>query len=123
MLTMELPKALQQEFEQTAQKFYVHDGVKRAVIEAIELWLAKQHQRQIDAEAKANNQAFKNIQAEIEKDYFGKWIVIAHGQLQGVGESLAEVNHLAPDAQHRIVMQVGERRPKEVELGWQIEFD
>jgi len=123
MLTMELPKALQQEFEQTAQKFYVHDGVKRAVIEAIELWLAKQHQRQIDAEAKANNQAFKNIQAEIEKDYFGSFLVIAHGQLQGVGESLAEVNHLAPDAQHRIVMQVGERRPKEVELGWQIEFD
>ncbi len=123
MLTMELPKALQQEFEQTAQKFYVHDGVKRAIIEAIELWLAKQHQRQIDAEAKANNQAFKNIQAEIEKNYFGKWIVIAHGELQGVGESLAEVNHLVPEAQHRIVMQVGERRPKEVELGWQIEFD
>jgi len=102
---MELPKALQQEFEQTAQKFYE--------------W----PQRQIDTEAKANNQAFKNIQAEIEKYYFGSFLVIAHGQLQGVGESLAEVNHLAPDAQHRIVMQVGERRPKEVELGWQIEFD
>ncbi|MEN8215164.1 MAG: hypothetical protein ABFS56_02050 [Pseudomonadota bacterium] len=55
-----------------AQKFYVHDGVKRAVIEAIKLWLAMQRKRQMD---------------------------------------------LAPDAQHRIVMQVGERRPKEVELG------
>jgi hypothetical protein len=49
--------------------------------------------------------------------------VIAHGQLQGVGNSLAEVNHLAPEAQDRIVMQVGEQRPKEVELGWQIAFD
>jgi len=123
MLTMELPQPLQQEFEQTAQKFYVHDGVKRAVIEAIKLWLAMQRKRQMEAEAKANNQTFKNIQAEIEKNYLGKWIVIAHGQLQGVGDSLAEINHLAPDAQHRIVMQVGERRPKEVELGWQIALD
>ena len=123
MLTMELPQLLQQEFEQTAQKFYVHDGVKRAVIEAINLWLERQRKRKIDAEAKANNQTFNKIQAEIEKDHFGKWIVIAHGQLQGVGDSLAKINHLAPDAQHRIVMQVGKRRPKEVELGWQIALD
>jgi len=37
-----------------------------------------------------------------------------------VGDSLAEINQLAPNAQHRIVMQVGERRPKEISLGWQI---
>jgi hypothetical protein len=123
MLTMELPKLLQQEFEQTAQQFYDYDGVKRAVIEAIELWLERQRQRQIEAETKANNQAFENLQAGLEKDYFGKWIVIAHGQLQGAGDSLAEVNHLASDAHDRIVMQVGKHQPKEVELGWQMAFD
>jgi hypothetical protein len=123
MLELELPESLQQEFEQTAQKFYDHEGVKRAAIEAIELWLAGLRQRQVDAQAKANNQAFEKLQAELIDKYFGKWIVIAHGQLQGVGNSLAEVNHLAPKAQDRIVMQVGEQRPKEVELGWQIAFD
>jgi hypothetical protein len=40
--------------------------------------------------------------------------VIAHGKLQGIGDSLKEVNQLAPD---RIVMQVGEHQPKEVDLG------
>lgn len=123
MLAIELPKPLQQEFEQTAQQFYDHDGVKRAAIEAIKLWLSAQRKRRVDAEAKANNQAFEKLRTQLERDYFGQWIVIADGQLQGVGDSLASVNHLAPDAQHRIVMQIGEHRPKEVELGWLIAFD
>ncbi|TGO03716.1 hypothetical protein PN36_01155 [Candidatus Thiomargarita nelsonii] len=124
MLTMELPKPLQQEFEQTVQqKFYDHDGMKRAVIEAIELWLATQRQHRIKAEAKTNNQAFENIKAQLERDCFGKWVVIAHGKLQGIGDSLKEVNQLAPEAPDRIVMQVGEHQPKEVDLGWQIAFD
>ena len=120
MLTAELPESLQLQFEQTAQKLFDHDAVKRATIEAVESWLAKQRQRWIDLEAKANDQAFEKLQAQLEREHFGKWIVIAHGKLQGVGDSLAEVNQLAPDAQHRIVMQVGERRPKEIDLGWQI---
>ena len=119
----ELPEKLQQEFEQTAQKLYEHDGVKQAMIEAVELWLAKQRKCQIDIETKTNNQAYEKLKDELEKKYWGKWIVIAYSQLQGVGDSLTEVNHLAPDAQHRIVMQVGEQRPNEVTLGWQIAFD
>ena len=94
--------------------------MKRATIEAVESWLAKQRKRWIDLEAKANDQAFEKLQAQLERENFGKWIVIAHGKLPGVGDSLAEVNQLAPNAQHRIVMQVGERRPKEISLGWQI---
>jgi hypothetical protein len=72
MLELELPESLQQEFEQTAQKFYDHEGVKRAAIEAIELWLAGLRQRQVDAQAKANNQAFEKLQAELIDKYFGK---------------------------------------------------
>ena len=123
MLMTELPEKLQQEFEQTAQKLYEYDGVKQAMIEAVELWLTKQRKCQIDIEKKANNQAYEKLKDELERDYWGKWIVIAHGQLQGEGNSLTEVNHLAPDARHRIVMQVGEHQPKEVTLGWQIAFD
>ncbi len=87
MLAIELPKPLQQEFEQTAQQFYDHDGVKRAAIEAIKLWLSAQRKRRVDAEAKANNQAFEKLRTQLERDYFGQWIVIADGQLQGVGDS------------------------------------
>ncbi|OQY56061.1 MAG: hypothetical protein DRR08_25130 [Candidatus Parabeggiatoa sp. nov. 2] len=123
MLMAELPEPLQQQFEQTAQKLYDHDATKRAMIDAVELWLAKQRKHQIDIEADANDKAYVKLKEELERNYWGKWVVIAYGQLQGAGDSLAEINHLAPDAQHRIVMQVGERRPKEVTLGWQIGFD
>ncbi len=123
MLIAELPESLQRQFEQTAQKLFDHDAVKRATIEAVESWLAKQRNRRVDLEAKANDQAFEKLQAQLEKDHFGQWIVIAHGELQGVGDSLAEINHLAPNAQDRIVMQVGERRPKEIDLGCQIGLD
>jgi hypothetical protein len=123
MLIAELPESLQRQFEQTAQKLFDHDAVKRATIEAVESWLARQRKRRVDLEAKANDQAFEKLQAQLEKDHFGQWIVIAHGELQGVGDSLAEINHLAPNAQDRIVMQVGERRPKEVDLGCQIGLD
>jgi hypothetical protein len=57
-----------------------------------------------------------------DPDYFGKWVVIAHGKLQGVADTPEALNHLAPTAQHRIVIQVGQTRPQEVELGWQMTF-
>jgi len=123
MLIAELPESLQQQFEQTAQNLFDHDAVKLATIEAVESWLAKQRKRRVDLEAKANDHAFEKLQTQLEKDHFGQWIVIAHGELQGVGDSLAEINHLAPNAQDRIVMQVGEYRPKEIDLGCQIGLD
>jgi len=70
----------------------------------------------------ANNQAFESLRAELEKNHLGKWIVIAHSKLQGVADTPEELNHLAPTAHHRIVMQMGQTRPKEVELGWQMTF-
>ena len=92
MLVAELPELLQQEFEQTAQKLYDQNAVKQAMLEAVELWLAKQRQHQIDIEAKANDLAYEQLQDELEREHWGQWIVIAHGQLQGVGDSLDEVN-------------------------------
>ncbi len=42
MLTAQLPQPLQEEFERTAQLLHNGDGVQRALIEAIELWLSQQ---------------------------------------------------------------------------------
>ena len=122
MLTAQLPQQLQEEFERTARLLHDQDSIRQALIEAIELWLAQQRQKLIQKEAKANNQAFENLRAELEQNYPGKWIVIAHGKLQGVGDTPEELNHLTPTAHHRIVMQVGQIRPQEVELGWQMTF-
>jgi hypothetical protein len=122
MLTAELPQRLQEEFERTARLLHDHDSIRQALIEAIELWLTQQRQKLIQTEAMVNNQAFESLRTELEQNYPGKWIVIAHGKLQGVADSPEELNHIAPTAQHRVVVQVGQTRPKEVELGWQMTF-
>ncbi len=123
MAMPELPKALQQEFEYTANLLYDQDSVKQALVEAVELWLAQQRQKLIQAEAKVNNQAFEAMKAELEQNYHGQWIVIAHGKLQGVADVPEDLNDLAPNARHRIVTQVGQTHRREVELGWQMTFN
>lgn len=122
MLTAKLPQRLQEEFERTAHLLHDRDSIRQALIEAIELWLAQQRQKLMQAEAKVNNQAFEHLRMELEQNYPGKWIVIAHGKLQGVADTPEELNYLAPTAHHRITMQLGQTRPQEVELGWQMTF-
>ena len=122
MLTAELPQTLQEEFERTAHLLHHDDSIRQALIEAIELWLAQQHQKLMAAEALANNQTFEMLRGELEQTYPGRWIVIAEGKFLGVANTPEELNHLAPRARHRIVTQIGQARPKKVELGWQMMF-
>ena len=122
MIMTELPQRLQDEFERTARLLYDRDGVARALIEAVELWLAQHRKRVLDTERSANDRGYEALKAGLERDHWGKWVVIADGTLQGVGDSLEEVEQFAPTARDRIVMRVGEKRPKEVEFGWQMAF-
>jgi hypothetical protein len=122
MLTTELPQPLQEEFERTARLLHDQDSIRQALIEAIELWLAQQRHHLVQKEAEVNNQAFEALKTQLEQDYPDQWIVIAQGQLQGVAETPEELNDLAPTAQHRIVVQMGQTRSQEVELGWQMTF-
>ncbi|MBI3913622.1 MAG: hypothetical protein HY327_05485 [Chloroflexi bacterium] len=122
MLITDFPKRLQEEFERTARRLYGGESVSRALIEAIELWLAQHRLNLMDAEREANDRAYEQLRAELERQHWGKWVVIADGVLQGIGDSLEQVNEFAPTARDRIVMQVGATRPSEVELGWQMTF-
>ncbi|MEZ4861747.1 MAG: hypothetical protein R3C14_10580 [Caldilineaceae bacterium] len=122
MFTVELPEPLQAEFVRTAHLLHNGDGLQQALIEAIELWLAQQHAQLAQAEAATNNQIFKTLRNELEHKYPNQWIVIAHGKFLGAANTLEELNELAPTANHRIVMQMGLARPREVELGWQMTF-
>jgi hypothetical protein len=90
-----------------ARQLYGADGVPRALVEAIELWLAQHRQNLIEPERAANDKAYAALAAELEQKHPGQWTVIAHGRLQGVGASLDQVAALAPTAPDRLVFQVG----------------
>lgn len=122
MLIADLPQPLQEEFERTAQLLHNHDSIRQAMIEAIELWLAQQHQKLIEAEALVNNRAFETLRDELEQNYPGQWIVIAFGKFLGAANTPEEMNHLASTARHRITVQMGQVRQKAVEFGWQMMF-
>ena len=124
MLATKLPPDLWQEFEQQAQKLYDdQDSVTRALAEAVELWLEK-HRWRLQYEIKtSNDRLYNEIKERLEHEYPGKWIVIADGKLAGVAESLQATNEYAGKATDRIVYRVGEHRPREVELGWQMASD
>lgn len=122
MIHLELPDRLQLELERRAQQLYGKDSVARALVEAVELWLAQHRENLVEPERAANDQAYAALVSDLEKKYAGKWVAIAYGKLQGVGNSLEEVSVLAATARDRLVFQVGAPRPHEVELGWQMSF-
>lgn len=122
MFVAELPQPLQEEFERTAKLLHERGGVQQALIEAVELWLSQQHQKLLEAEAALNNQAFVLLQDELLQKYAGQWVVIAGGKFLGAAQTPEALNELAPTAYHRLLMQMGQTRPREVELGWQMTF-
>lgn len=122
LFVAELPQPLQDEFERTANLLHDRGGVRQALIEAIELWLAQQHQKLLEAEAALNNEAFVLLQDELQQKYASQWVVIAGGKFLGAAQTPEELNHLAPAAHRRILVQLGQTRPCEVELGWQMTF-
>jgi len=122
MFTYNLPQPLQQEFERVAQSLYDHDSTQQALIEAIELWLIQQRRQRLQSEARLNNQFFETVKNELEHNYAGQWVMIAEGKVQGVADHPEKLNDLAPTALHRIIVPLGQARPKEVELGWQMTF-
>ncbi|MBI4670062.1 MAG: hypothetical protein HY741_00105 [Chloroflexi bacterium] len=117
MIHIELPERLQHEFEHRAQQVYGKDSVARAFVEALELWLAQHRENLIEPERAMNDQAYTLLAAELEQKHAGKWAVIAHGKLQGTGDSLEQVAPLAPTARDRLVFRIGATRSQEVELG------
>lgn len=116
MTTLDLPGALRENFVDRARKIYGESGEIKALIEAVELWLAQDDQRQ--KERLINNQAYERMKSELEQNYPGKCIIIAHGELKGVADNFEEIKNVAPDALHRLAFRVGKLPPKEIELGW-----
>ncbi len=102
--------------------FLVH---KYAVKQTVKTMPAKAAIPTQDAvsESARNDAAFIRLLPELERLYPpGKWIVIAHGELQGTADTVEDLSGIAPEAKERLVWQMGLQRPEQVEVGWQIAF-
>jgi hypothetical protein len=118
-VTIQIPDRLQTEFEQRAREQYGEAGPARALQEAIALWLkTAAEQDGLSTQRALNNQAYRWLKRDLEQKYAGKYVVIAHGVLQGVGDTLEQVAGLATEARHRLVFRVGEVPPKRRERLW-----
>jgi hypothetical protein len=121
-ITTKIPEDVEARFRRRVEQLYGTGGIAQALERAIELWLreTKDEDEIVARQRKLNNDAFKHLQPALENQQ-GEYVVIAHGKLQGVGDSIESLQSLAPDAHHRLVFKVGapfpERRRR---LGWKV---
>lgn len=118
-VAIRIPDHLHAEFEQRARERYGEEGPVKALQEAIALWLETVGEQDgLKAERALNNEAYRRLKGELKRKYEGKYVVIAHSALQGVGDTLEQVASLAPEARHRLVFRVGEKPRKRRERLW-----
>ncbi|MFQ5812353.1 MAG: hypothetical protein ACE5I2_04060 [Anaerolineae bacterium] len=120
-ITTKIPEDVEVRFRRKAEQLYGTGETAKALEGAIELWLreTKDDEEIVARERKLNNDAFRRLWPELEKQQ-GRYVVIAHGKLQGVGDSIESLQSVAPDAHHRLVFKVGEPLPKRRRLGWKV---
>jgi len=73
-------------------------------------------ERNIDKEREENLRFYNRIKAELFTKYTGKYVVIAKGKLQKVGESFDDVKYEAMDANHRFIFKVESEEEEETSL-------
>ena len=120
MTTLTLPEDLREQFERKARELYGERGPATALVEAIKQWLARIDMQAIQVERELNNQAYRQMKVELERQYPGKCVIIAHGAFQAAADSFEELKDVAPTARHRLAIRIGEVVPKRVERLWQV---
>lgn len=119
-ITVEISSDLQAELEQRAQVIFGPEALDEAVAAAVRLWLTRTEHDLVAPERRLNNTAYQRLRDQLERDYPGKYAVIAHGKLQGIVDSPEKARDIARDAHHRLVFEVGDHPRKERSLGWRI---
>jgi len=112
-------EVVETKFRHEVEQLYGAEGVAEALERAMELWLQETHDEMVARERKLNNDALSHLQPELERQQ-GRYVVIAHGKLQGIGDSIESIQGLAPDALHRLVFKVGEPPSRRRKLGWRV---
>jgi hypothetical protein len=118
-ITAKTKEVVETKFRHEVEQLYGAEGVAEALERAMELWLQVTQDEMVARERKLNNDALSRLQPELERQQ-GRYVVIAHGKLQGVGDSIESIRGLAPDALHRLVFRVGESPSRRRRLGWRV---
>lgn len=74
----------------------------------------------INKEREENLRAYRERKAQLYQRYAGRYVVIAKGEVQGVGESFDDLKYVALDANHRFIFKVEPKEKVGVTLRWPI---
>ena len=116
-LTAQIPDTLYQAMVDQSQSRYGSPDLNQALQEAITLWL-KYEGDPVFFERQLNNLAYHKLKTSLQTEYMGRYVVIAHGKVQGVAERREDLIHLAPEAHHRLLFQVKPDQAKEQVRLW-----
>ena len=72
----------------------------------------------ITEEREENLRIYTENKAKIYEEYVGKYVVIAKGKIQAVGDSFDDVKNVALDANHRFIFKVESKEKVRGRLRW-----
>lgn len=72
----------------------------------------------IAGERELNLACYEQHKTELVSKYLGRYIVIARGEIQRIGDSFDEVRDVSLDAEHRLLFRVEGRQPARGTLRW-----
>ena len=72
----------------------------------------------INEEREENLRIYTEYKAKLYEEYLGRYVVIAKGKIQAVGESFDDVKNVALDANHRFVFKVESKEKVRGRLRW-----
>ena len=74
----------------------------------------------INEEREENLRVYQESKVELYERYYGKYVVIANGKVQAIGESFDAVKRVALDANHRFIFKVEPKEKIEGTFRWPI---
>ena len=80
--------------------------------EAVNLWLARQQETPVLTEADQNNDFYESNEAELERQYKGKYVLIARARVVGAYDDLRSAGEamraLSPRPRHAVLTKIAE---------------
>lgn len=72
----------------------------------------------INEEREENLRIYTEYKKKLYEEYVGRYVVIAKGKIQAVGESFDDVKNVAMDANHRFIFKVESKEKVRGRLRW-----
>ena len=72
----------------------------------------------INEERELNLRTYTEYKTKLYEEYMGRYVVIAKGEIQAVGDSFDDVKNVALDANHRFIFKVESKKKVRGRLRW-----